>query len=283
MATVNKTRFELVGADGGPLRGDVRTQEKGADRPAVVICHGFKGFKDWGFFPHLAARIARAGMTAVSFNFSGSGVGPDGESFSEPERFGHATFSADLTDLKTVVEALHGGDLVEGLARPKPMGLFGHSRGGAAALMFAAREPRAQALVTWSAIGALARWDEETIRRWREEGKLDVVNMRTGQVLPLYTDVLDDIAEHASGKLNLLGAAGSIEVPWLIVHGEQDEAVSPGDAKKLHSAVRGGTAELEMIAGGTHTLGARHPWAGYTPELEKGMDLTVAWFSRHLM
>jgi len=82
MATVNTTQFELVGADGGPLRGDVRTQEKGADRPAVVICHGFKGFKDWGFFPHLAARIARAGMTAVSFNFSGSGVGPDGEKHS---------------------------------------------------------------------------------------------------------------------------------------------------------------------------------------------------------
>ena len=283
MATVNTTQFELVGADGGPLRGDVRTQEKGADRPAVVICHGFKGFKDWGFFPHLAARIARAGMTAVSCNFSGSGVGPDGESFSEPERFGHATFSADLTDLNTVVEALHGGNLVEGLARPDRMGLFGHSRGGAAALMYAAREPRARALVTWSAIGELQRWDEETIRRWREEGKLDVVNMRTGQVLPLYTDVLDDIAEHASGKLDLLGAAGSIEVPWLIVHGENDEAVSPGDAEKLHSAARRGTAELETIPGGTHTLGARHPWAGYTPELEKGMDLTVAWYSRHLM
>lgn len=283
MATVNTTQFELVGADGGPLRGDVRTQEKGANRAAVVICHGFKGFKDWGYFPHLAARIARAGMTAVSFNFSGSGVGPDGESFSEPERFGHATFSGDLADLTTVVDALHGGALVEGLVKPKRMGLFGHSRGGAAAVLFAAVEKRARALVTWSAIGSLLRWDEVTIERWREEGQLEVVNMRTREVLPLYTDVLDDIAEHASGRLGLLGAAGSIKAPWLIVHGEQDEAVSPSDAEKLHSAARRGTAQLEMIPGGTHTLGARHPWAGYTPELERGMDLTVAWFSRHLM
>jgi pimeloyl-ACP methyl ester carboxylesterase len=283
MATVNTRQFELTGADGGPLRGDVRTQEMGADRPAVVICHGFKGFKDWGFFPHLATRIARAGMTAVSFNFSGSGVGPDGESFSEPERFGHATFSGDLADLDTVVGALYDGALEPTLAVPTGMGVFGHSRGGAAALMYAAREPRARALVTWSAIGELERWDEETIRRWREEGKLDVVNMRTGQVLPLYADVLDDIAEHGSGKLNLLGAAGSVEVPWLIVHGANDESVSPHDAEKLYAAARGGRAELQLIPGGTHTLGARHPWAGYTDELERGMDLTVAWFSRHLL
>ena len=46
---------------------------------AIRQPHGFKGFKDWGFFPHLADRLARAGLVAVSFNFSGSGVGPDGE------------------------------------------------------------------------------------------------------------------------------------------------------------------------------------------------------------
>ena len=81
MATPSKTSFRLTGADGGPLRGDIRTA--GGARPAVVICHCFKGFKDWGFFPPLADRLARAGFTAVSFNFSGAGVGEDGESFSE--------------------------------------------------------------------------------------------------------------------------------------------------------------------------------------------------------
>jgi pimeloyl-ACP methyl ester carboxylesterase len=283
MATVNTTLFRLEGADGGPLRGEVRTQQGGADRPAVVICHGFKGFKDWGFFPHLAARLARGGMTAVSFNFSGSGVGEDGESFSEPERFGHATYSNDLRDLETVVEALCGGTLSEGLARPTRLGMFGHSRGGAVAILYAAREQRVRALVTWAAVGHLLRFDEETVARWREEGKIDVVNMRTGDVLPLYLDMLRDIEEHGAGKLDLLGAAGTLRAPWLIVHGEADEAVSPSDARKLEAAARPGTAELEIIAGGTHTLGARHPWAGVTPELGTGMDQTAAWFSRHLL
>ncbi len=149
MATVITTTFELRGADDGPLRGDVRAAEGGRGRPAVVICHGFKGFKDWGFFPHLADRLANAGFTAVSFNFSGSGVGPDGHSFSEPERFGHATFSNDLTDIQTVCDALlkGGGTLVEGLAVPTRLGLFGHSRGGGMAVIHTGGASRVEALL----------------------------------------------------------------------------------------------------------------------------------------
>ena len=133
MATVKKTAFELEGADGGPLRGDVRTAASGARRPAVVICHGFKGFKDWGMFPPLAERLARAGLTAISFNFSGSGVGPDGDSFSEPTRFKHDTYTRQLTDLATVIEATDHARLASGLSQPSRIGLFGHSRGGGVA------------------------------------------------------------------------------------------------------------------------------------------------------
>ncbi len=281
MATVSTTTFQVPGSDGGPLRGEVRTS--GADeRPAVIICHGFKGFKDWGFFPHLAVRLARAGLAAVSFNFSGSGIGPDGERFSEPERFGHATFSGDLRDLALVVQRLLGGALIQGLPRPSSIGLFGHSRGGATALLHAADEPACRALVTWSAIGDVRRWSAETIERWRTDGKIDVVNSRTGEVLPLYTDVLDDIEAHGSGRLDLVAHAGRLRVPWLIVHGDQDESVPLDDARRLYEAADQATTELELIAGGSHTFGARHPWAGSTPELDRAMEATVGWFSRHL-
>ena len=282
MATASVSSFELVGADGGPLRGEVRTAAHGADRPAVVICHGFKGFKDWGFFPHLAARLARGGMTAVTFNFSGSGVGPDGESFSEPERFGRATVSNDLADLATVCDALLSGSLVPGLAVPTGLGFFGHSRGGAVALLQAARTQRCRALVTWAAIADFQRWGPETLAKWRADGKLDIVNARTGDVLPLYTDCLADLEAHGGGRLNLLQAAASLEVPWLIVHGEVDKTVAPSDAERLHRAATKGSATLEIVRGGSHTLGAQHPWAGSTPQLELGMDVTVEWFSRCL-
>ncbi len=283
MATVTKSAFELTGADDGPLRDDVRTAEGGSGRPAVVVCHGFKGFKDWGFFPHLASRIARAGFTAVSFNFSGSGVGPDGERFTEPERFGHATLSNDLEDLNAVCSALLEGTLVEDLTQRTALGIFGHSRGGGVAILYAAEQPACRALVTWAAIAETLRWDTETIERWRSKGKMDVVNTRTGEVLPLYRDALDDIEAHRDEKLNVIRAAATIDIPWLIIHGDQDESVTPSDGRRLHEAAHGALRELKLIPGGGHTFGARHPWAGSTAELDDAMDGTVGWSSRHLL
>ena len=281
MATPQQTKFELVGADGGPLRGDVRYAAGTKPRPAVVIAHGFKGFKDWGFFPHLADRLARGGLTAVSFNCSGSGVGPEGDRFTEPERFGHATFGNDVRDFEAVVGALQAGSLLPGLAPPSQLGVFGHSRGGGVGVLFTADHPEVRSLVTWSAIAATLRWGPETIRRWRAEGKLDVTNTRTGEVLPLYPDALDELEADAVGRFDILAAAARVGVPWLIVHGEADESVSQRDAQLLYEANKE-RAELLVVRHGSHTFGARHPWAGTTPELEQAMDATVGWFLRTL-
>src|SRR3954471_6439653 len=130
MATVKKIPFEITGADGGPMRGEARTASLDAARPAVVIAHGFKGFKDWGMFPPLATRIAQAGITAVSFNFSGSGVGKDGQTSREPDRFAHDTYTRQLSDLSEILRRLTEARLIPGLARPGKLGLIGHSRGG---------------------------------------------------------------------------------------------------------------------------------------------------------
>jgi len=281
MATPKRSTFELVGADGRPLRGDVRTASSGAAQPAVIVAHGFKGFKDWGFFPHVADRLARAGITAVTFNFSGSGIGTDGESFSEPERFGHATFSNDLRDIETVRAALFAGALAPNVPAPTTVGLWGHSRGGGAAVLYAARERSVSALVTWAAIASPFRWDEDTLAQWRRDGKLDIVNARTGEVLPLYTDLLDDFERNAEA-LDIVRAASNLTVPWLIVHGEVDESVPVAEARRLHAAAAPATTRLLIVQGGGHTFGARHPWAGSTAELDQAVESTVSWLCDNL-
>jgi dipeptidyl aminopeptidase/acylaminoacyl peptidase len=280
MATPSLTKHTLPGALGDILI-DVRSAGRDTPRPAVLVIHGFKGFKDWGMFPVLANRLAQAGFAVVSLNVSGSGVDGSGE-FVWPERFGRNTYSLELADIAATLDALAAGDL--GIAAPSGIGLVGHSRGGGMAILQAARDRRIRALVTWAAISTVQRWpDDAERRRWRATGKIDVVNTRTGQVLPLYTDVLDDIECGARDALDILAAAERMTVPWLLIHGSADPSVSIAEGERLARAAPPGTSRFLRVEGGEHTFGAAHPWRGSTPALELVMKETVGCLSRHLL
>jgi pimeloyl-ACP methyl ester carboxylesterase len=260
----------------GEILVDVRASNRSSPGPLVVLIHGFKGFKDWGFFPPFAERLARAGFIVVSYNSSGSGVDNEG-SFSLPERFGHNTFSADLSDLRSVLAAIH--DAAFGLPSPTSIGLVGHSRGGGMAVLGASEDSRIKALVTWAAIASPDRWSAEMRRRWREAGFLEVRNQRTGEVLQLYPDVLDDI-ERNGKRFDIAAAADRLTIPWLVLHGANDETVPFREAEVL--AASAARPELVRIERTGHTFGAVHPFAGMTDPLTRLFDSTVAFLSRHL-
>jgi len=278
MATPSLSKTTLPGMLGDILV-DVRSAARSTPAPAVLILHGFKGFKDWGMFPPCAERLARAGFAAVSINVSGSGVDDNG-GFSLPERFGHNTFSAELEDAKRVLDALEAGRL--GVAKPTSVGLVGHSRGGGMAILGAARRPTIAALVTWAAISSVRRWSAAQAAEWRSRGRTDVINARTGEVLPMYVDVLDDLEANQSGSLDIERAAAEIRVPWLLVHGGRDESVLVTEAERLADiAVAPGFRKL-LIPHTGHTFGAVHPFAGPNPALEQVFDESVRFLSASL-
>ena len=277
MATPTLTKHSLPGSLGEILI-DVRAGGRASTRPAVLVLHGFKGFKDWGMFPPLSQRLAQAGFSVVSPNLSGSGVDDEGD-FSLPERFGHNTFSAELEDVRRVIDALMAGQV--GVPTPSTLGLVGHSRGGGIAILQAARDPRVRTLVTWAAISSVERWPAPQRSSWRAAGKTDIQNARTGQVLPLYTDVLDDIEQNASA-LDIEAAGRRIRVPWLLIHGTEDESVRYAEAERLKAASARPDTRLLPIEGGGHTFGAVHPWRATTPELATVFDATLAWLTTRL-
>jgi pimeloyl-ACP methyl ester carboxylesterase len=280
MAIPSAFPFALPGPDGFPLRGDLH-QPAGAARPPVLIVHGFKGFKDWGFFPLLAARLAAAGFPACRFNLSGSGLGEDPERFSEPARFERNTYSLEQRDIARMLAALAAGEL-PGLDGPAPrLGLLGHSRGGGGAILAAARDPRVAALVTWAAIARVDRYDALTVARWRRSGSLRVENARTGDAFALGTELLDDIAANAAA-LDILAAAGRLQAPTLVVHGEEDESVPVAEGEALAAAL-GAHGRFLRVAGTGHTFGAGHPLPVPPPaSLETVLAATVAHFRAHL-
>jgi uncharacterized protein len=280
---IHHERFAIPNRDGYPLRGDVRVRRQPGATPAaaIVVCHGFKGFKDWGFFPDLAQEVALAGYLAVSFNFSGSGIGPDLEQFTDVERFERATVSGDLSDLEVMVEAIANGRL-PGAKPCSTFGLLGHSRGGGVALLAAAAEPRVRAVATWASVSHFSRWSPEMMAEWRARGHVEVENARTKQVFRLTTDLLADIEAHGKEKLSIERAVHDLRarrVPMLIVHGDGDESVQVSEGRDISGW---GGGELRVLPGASHTFGAVHPFRGRTPDLAAAMAQTLEFFRRHL-
>ncbi|WP_428276764.1 alpha/beta hydrolase family protein [Candidatus Palauibacter sp.] len=285
-----RTPFRLT-PPGADLRGDywsdaapgeAAAPDEGAGAAsgaAIVVCHGFKGFKDWGFFPHLCERLAeQTGIPVVSFNFDGSGVRDS--DFDDLKAFSHNTFSRELWDLEAILDGLASGRLGDVEVSPATrFGLLGHSRGGATCILKAGLRSQVRGLVTWASISSVTRY-ESFADRWEAGETVIIPNARTKQDMPLERNVLDDMRANRE-RLDVLASAASLRIPVTVVHGTADESVPFSDAWRIADAV-GDLARLVGVDGGTHTFQAGHPFAGATPELEEAIDASVELFTRAL-
>jgi dienelactone hydrolase len=265
--------FEIPCKDGLFIRGERYAADKSIG--AVIVCHGFKGFAHWGFFPYVAQSLAEAGLDAITFDFSGSGIGPDRESFTQPEAFSANTFSREMDDLDNLLDYARRRSWI---AWKGKYGLLGHSRGGGTAILHSAVEGAdVRALVTWAAISHIQRWEASEALDWRKRGFREIVNSRTGEILLLGTDLLDEVELHGTTKVNILAAAGKVKAPWLIVHGTGDETVPPAEGEALHQRSPA-VSTLRLVEGANHGFGAPHPLAVPPAELEQVVRETVAFF-----
>ena len=177
-----------------------------------------------------------------------------------------------------MVDRLLAGEWSGGTA-PGSVGLLGHSRGGGTSVITAAGHEGVSALVTWAAVATFHRWSEQHLTDWRTRGVTSVPNARTGQEMPLYRTVLDDLTENRA-RLDVLAAAARVRVPWLIVHGSEDPTVEVAEARRLHAA--GASSSLCVVEGSGHTFEAVHPLQDTTPGLELAIEASVRHFRSSL-
>jgi pimeloyl-ACP methyl ester carboxylesterase len=266
--------FEIPCRDGLSIRGEAYLAE--AAIGSVIVCHGFKGFAHWAFFPYLARTLAQDSLNAITFDFSGSGIGADREAFVQAEAFAHNTFSRELEDLELIEEYGRRKKWING-----KFGLFGHSRGGGMAILYAAAQAaQVSSLVTWAAISYPNRWSPDDVITWRKRGHTEITNSRTGQLMRLETDLLDDVELHGKTKLNIEAAAAKVKAPWLIIHGTADDTVPSSEAEHLHSLSKG-MSTLRLIEGANHGFSATHPLNEVPPVLEKVVLETAKFFVRN--
>jgi len=237
--------------------------------PVIVFLHGFKGFKDWGHFPAIAEEAARQGFIFLKYNLSHNGVTPEHpQDFVDLEAFGHNTYSRELADTQTVFDWLCNNQADLTGARFTDTGLvpdwqqlafLAHSRGGAISILHTARDPRIKLLITWAAVADLyARYPVNLRQIVRTKGVFHIPNARTGQQMPVYADIIDDMEANPQA-FDVQGAMSRLQVPHLIVHGEADETVHMFDAQRLADA-NPRVAKVFLVPGGDHTFGGTHPF-----------------------
>ena len=134
-------------------------------------------------------------------------------------------------------------------------------------------------MVTWAGIGSVYRYETHFAEALETGGVMEILNARTGQRLPLYRDVLDDLRENRNA-LDMEAGARDLGERLLVVHGSADEAVPLAEARALHAAASG--SGLAIIDGASHTMDASHPYPGSNPRLDEAVERTTRHFQRYL-
>ena len=270
MNIVQHKTFELESINDGVIRGDVRAPMDLKDKyPVIIIAHGFKGFKNWGFHPYIAEQLTLAGNIVVNINFSHNGVGEDLLNFTELDRFKENRFSFEIDDLERTIKAL-GTEAVpfaENMNTEQVI-LLGHSRGAISIFNAALGKSSIKKVIGLATVSSVPPPRDETVKKWKEDGVTYIQNMRTKQELPLGLGLL---AEMEDGKGSLEEVVKNLDQKILIVHGDKDLAVPLIEGEHLASWALNG--KLHIVKGGDHVFGARHPFQGTTPQLEEAIGV----------
>lgn len=259
---ITQKDFSIAGSDGKIIYGDITFNETNNTGPLVLFVHGFKGFKDWGAHNLVARHFAQNGYRYAKFNFTYSGVTPEQPNdVSDLEAFASNTFSKELFDLDIVIDFLTSNFTSDG-----KISLIGHSRGGGISIVTASINPKVYAVITWSAVSKFnGIWKKEQEDEWRKTGKTYVTNARTKEQMPLNITLLEDL-ENNQERLDIVASAKQINIPWLIIHGDDDVNVPFEEAELLANAQP--NSRLVKIEGANHVYGASHPYEKDTLPLQ---------------
>jgi predicted esterase len=246
----------------------------------LIICHGFKGFKDWGFFPYTAEQLAK-NIHVITFNFSHNGVGEDTLQFTELEKFAINTCSRELEDLQILIQHVKENKLpIPQRIASSPLFLLGHSKGAGVSLIYAMDYPeQIDGVISWNGITNVDLFSREMKVDMVQQGRTFIPNARTKQEMPLDREILTDIEENHE-RFNILERSKSAEVPIILIQGTEDaEKLRHGSATLVENNP---AIQWIQISNGNHTFNAVHPFQGETIPLKEAITETSNFIDQRL-
>jgi pimeloyl-ACP methyl ester carboxylesterase len=228
--------------------------------PCLIFVHGFKGFKDWGFYPFLGNYFSDKGFFVLTFNFSHNGVELSNSDFTELDKFAKNTISLEVSELNDLINAYNNGYFGNKLSNK--VILVGHSRGGAISILSSLLNKKPEVYVLLASVAKLDRYTRRQKSEWKKNGYVEVINSRTKQIMRMNVELLNDIENNINGSLNIEYAIKNLHKPLLIIHGEQDVTVQISEAEQNFRLSDKSITELVKIPNTGHTFDIVHPFEG---------------------
>lgn len=244
-----------------PIAWDAFFKENSTQKPLVIFCHGYKGFKDWGAWDLVANAFRNADTFFVKFNFShNGGTVKNPIDFTDLEAFSENNYTKELDDLDAMVNHLLSDKfLYKNELNKHNVTLIGHSRGGGISIIKASEDSRITSLITWASICDFGKRTATSgeLESWKQNGVKYVLNGRTKQQMPhKYQFYLDFKANEE--RLHIESAVKKRNIPFLIIHAKDDPSVYYNEAEALH--LWNNKSQLIAIGHSNHVFGAKHPW-----------------------
>jgi len=275
-----KKDFVLITKKSEKIRITTYGYDNKNSAPCLIFVHGFKGFKDWGFWPFVGNYFADNGYFIITFNFSHNGIGQNLTEFTELDKFAANTFSLEYEELNEIIDAYI--DNFFGGRSNLPIGVVGHSRGGGVSLLVSSGRNDIGAVVLWASISNFQRYSPRQIEEWRNSGVIEVLNTRTNQMMKLNFSLIEDLEKNKDGLLNLENATKNLNKTLLILHGEQDLAVPIIEAEQIYNWSNKEITEFQKISATGHTFDVSHPFQGSNPKLDFVLEKTKKFFNKNL-
>lgn len=272
--------FSFYTRSGNKIRYSVYFDNEKISKPCLIFVHGFKGFKDWGFWPYTAEFFVRNGFIVVSFNFSHNGVGDSLTEFEELDKFAKNTISLEVDELDEIINSAKTEKLF--IQNCSAIGIIGHSRGGAVSILTSAKNQNVNALAVWASVAKLDRYTARQKKEWKEKGFVEVFNSRTKQMMRLNVNLLNDIEQNKNSTLNIETAVKKLNRPFLIVHGEQDLTVPVEEGKLLFEFADKEKTGLKIIPATGHTFDIVHPFESSNAKFDIALNITLEFFQKNL-
>lgn len=252
--------FVIEGSREKPILLDVYINNQLENKPVVIFCHGYKGFKDWGAWNLVAEEFVKKGFNFIKFNFSYNGTTIENPNdFDDLKAFGENNYITELNDLSIVIDWINQENGYQKYFDTKQIYLIGHSRGGGIALLEGKSNPTVSKIVTWATVSNYFERlpGQAEIEKWKKDGVIYQFNSRTKQQMPLYYQFYESLMRNKE-QLDIEEAVSKTNKPILFIHGEEDKVVLPEESVKLNQL--NDESKLLLVKNGTHTFNTSHPW-----------------------